>query len=1273
MQQVPNEFLTAIKRGYHIKGKPLVIAEWNFNHFVNNTVTNFDPPETEWPYNELYFPLSSITDTIRPSSGIFYAFTDESVTSEAGTGLPSQRYYTLDENNKYKYWVSPTLGSANEIQDYGAILDGDPPEYVIENASPQVVYDHPVNINKVKVTFNLGPTPISWKVYLNISDVWTLAATNPTIDAVTGFSELWWNGVSWVSNQQLSESTYLEVKGVRVVIETMDTMSSRVQLVELACLREVNLTSRVADYSVDLTMDEEDFLYPVGQISANSGSVTLSNHDLVIDDQNRSGVFAGLLNAWCQFRLYVDYDLSDYEGASSYLSRVATMYTNEWRQLNESEYNIELFDIMKLLQDKICPAMLMENESIARVISTILDLTGVNSYSFQAEDFDPTSTIKYYWTNGEETVYEAIKNICKSHQAAVFVDEYGEIQLLTKNQIADVDDEEDWTFLGQQDGDDIADIIELKKKYETIANHVIIKYKKRQAKVDEQDLSEQPLTSKVWGADDSIVLRSSPLTNVVLTAEPDPDWLPEDSAKRFYLPQEDAKVWPYTGKVNINGEVISYDAKEYMIWNYTTNIATKVFVENDEQKRKHDLATWNSYPGGLGGTDVTRQNAFTGKFRVKERDLTGIGVRNHYVNLADGWYMLEFWHTSNAPNGKRVYRGDSSVATLGDYKSKSPWTRTQSRWSVSPLTKALGGGFTITPVSRSGQVSNSTLNCDTTDIAGVRNVSYVAMRKFEDNSKMRQFGTRIKFETEGAVAGIVLNLTNASSYDINDDGPASIEDATKGYFINITPTKTCDAQYRGFRDELMATYQDGPMGPIQHITSTRGVPTNIEVGKWYDLEVIFNDKVQFGGTDYSVVEVFINGQFISSFASTVRLAPTRYAGVHTGGIGKVSFDYFYATSTIGVRYLSGNYGDTDAFALKLPAGTDVTQTINLPSHPGPQGNLSLSLVAQQSLQVHSFVVSQFNPYQVIIKSNGLTYKDLGPITIPPRTKKTWDKVNFTNEPTQVEIRYTSSGNSSLLYETSQRKIYEYNPTNIYDASSDDSIWDVANGGFVSDRLNSIFFTGSKDSQFTIDEFGNIYTRVYFMDEFGAIAHEVRDFAVDLDVAPVKGMRVFCSNQKVKVTDHSYHPTRGVFTLTNASRKNEIVNGTEEIDDTNSIEHTLMLYGYILEDKGDQEKEVKNALSIKQRGESKLELQADWIFDDEAAKELADWIVDHWGTSKDTIELNVFSNTFTQIGDKVSIKYDNAGIDENLLYVITAIKKSFAEDGYTSSVSARQIR
>src|SRR5688500_19731038 len=159
-----------------------------------------------------------------------------------------------------------------------------------------------------------------------------------------------------------------------------------------------------------------------------------------------------------------------------------------------------------------------------------------------------------------------------------------------------------------------------------------------------------------------------------------------------------------------------------------------------------------------------------------------------------------------------------------------------------------------------------------------------------------------------------------------------------------------------------------------------------------------------------------------------------------------------------------------------------------------------------------------------------------------------------------------------------------------------------------------------------------------MDEFGAIVHEVRDFSVDLDTAPVKGLNVYCSNQKVKVTDHSYHPTKGIFTLTNASRKNEVVNGTEEIDDSNSIEHTLMLYGYVLEDKGEQEKEVKDEASIKRRGEVKVELDADWIFDDESAKELSEWIVKHWGDPKDALEMQVFSNTFTQIGDKINIKY-----------------------------------
>jgi hypothetical protein len=1280
MQQVPNEFTTAIKTGHHIKGKPLTVAEWNFNHFVKNTVTNNDEPETAWPYNKLYFPIDSITDGRRPKSGIFYAFTDsDAMTSEEGIGLPSQRYYTVDESNKYKYWMSPALSAGHEVQDYGQILAGDQLEYEITNTSPQVVYETEININKIKTTFNLGATPVSWKIYLNISNTWQLVSTNPSINPVTGSCELWWNGSVWGTTQQLSESVYIAVKGVRIVVETIDQMLERVQLIELACLREINLTSRVIDYSVDMTMDEEDFIYPVGQISSNSGSITISNHDLIIDDQNRTGNFAGLLNVWCEFRLYVDYNLEDYDGDASYLARVATMYTNEWRQINETEYSVDMFDIMKLLQNTTCPAILIEEEPMARVVSRILDLVGVDSYSFQIKDFDSSAIIKYFWTNGEESIYEALKNICKSYQSAIFADEYGEIQLLTKKEIADEEDAAVWTFLGQNDDDEIPDIIQLKNKYQTTANHVIIKYKKRQAKVDQQDLSEQPLTSKVWGADDTIVLRSSPLILTNLTAEDDPTWpLEEDTSKRFHIPQKDSEVWPYNGKVNINGEVIEYDAKEYSIWNYTTNTQTTVFLESEEQKRQRDMVTWKSHPSG-GGTDGTRPNKFTGKIRVKERDLTEIGKRTHFASIADGWYMLEFWHPPlNSPNAKRFYRGDSSVSALGDYKSRSPWTKTQSRWTAATVLKYTSTPYGNIGVGKIGQDPGySVLKCDTSDLGNTLGVSFCAMRKFENNAQMRQFGTRIMFETEGAVAGIVFNANNSSEYDIDDDGPESIEDATKAYFVNITTTKTCDNRFRGFRDEVAATVESGnAMGPLHHITSTRGIKANVEVGKWYDLEVIFSDTVMFGGKSYSVAQVFLNGQFVSSFAIVSRYHPTRWAGLHTGGAGKVAFDYFYATSTIGERYTGGNYDDTDAFALKLPSGTNVTKTFNLPRHPGPQGNLAISIVGQQSFQINSLSLTEYNPFQNRLPTpyfKGYTIKELGPATIPARTKKTWDRDIFSSEPTQIDINYTSTGNASLLYETSKTRTFDYNPLTIYNIPSDDSIWDVSNGGFISNRINSIFFTGKDDDSFAVDEFGNIYNRLYFMDEFGAIVHEVRDFSVDLDTAPVKGLNVYCSNQKVKVTDHSYHPTKGIFTLTNASRKNEVVNGTEEIDDSNSIEHTLMLYGYVLEDKGEQEKEVKDEASIKRRGEVKVELDADWIFDDESAKELSEWIVKHWGDPKDALEMQVFSNTFTQIGDKINIKYDLSGIDDELIYVVTGLRKSFGEDGYTSTVSVRQVK
>lgn len=1269
MQTIPAQLTTAIRRGDQIPVTTQIIGEWNYNHFTETTVTNSDAPAVKWVENDLYFPLDSLTASMRPKSGIFYAFTNQSYTvGPMDLGISGERFYTVDKDSRYKYWITPTVSSEMDVY----LQETNSSSYVILNCAPTVVYDEDIRVNKIRVTFNVGALPTSWKIYARIDGVYEEVANNPSINNGTGVSEIWYDGSAWTTTQNLTEEDFVEIDAIKVVISELDTPRTRLQMLEIAGLRELDISDRVISYDISMSMDEQDFIHPVGSINSNSGTITLSNFDLAVK-YNNTGNLSGLLNSWCQFRIYLNYDLTYWGGLETNKIRIATMYTNEWRHQNESEYQIELFDLMKMLQNIKCPPFLVENQKFATIMSRILDMVGCDLYKFQTGDFDNTTIVKYFWTNGEETVYEVLQRLCKSNMSAVFVDEFGVIQLLTRTQIANDEDEAIWDFLAEDSGLDIADTISVKKNSETIANTVTIKYKKREAKVDALDLTGKPLTSKVWGSDDTVVLRASALKRNITASGI--NQTPTENNSIWVTPKE-AEVWPYRSKVNVDGEIFEYYGKGYFVWDFQTQTRTEKLIRSDEDKRKYDLQTWNTYSpgGGMDPTGVT--NGHTGRLYVIKRALDNSTESAHYSTIGAGWHMMNMW-LANGPTtgpsaGKTFEYGGIHVGAA-DWKAKVPLYRTQSRWSS----------------------ADSLLTCNTHDTVNIFHLASVALKKFGgNNNAMREYGTRIRNRTGATSGGIILAVSDKNTYDETDLGPADITNAHTGYIVHVLSTEAADNLGRGWTDEIFVEmkFQGGwialPSLGNPHVT--RGRKWQIDTNKWYDLEVIFKDDVYINGdpNHYIGLEVFIDGQYVDTFVTHHRRHPSPWAGIFVRGPGVVDFDYFYATTTVPPDFSDVDDSLFSSYTLNFPAGTNRTELIEFPRQNRAGGDVAISISSLENATVHSLKVleeaSNDNRWVLLPRTPGSGYvgqpvpnvklytKDYGAFTLQAKKRNLYLLKGLGISPHELLINYTSTNPISVCIETSKFAGFEYGGP-FYNVDTSQSFWDIYKNGYMSSKLKNLLLNWNPNDSYAYDPLGNTYDRSLFFDEFGSIAHEIREFDVELDIAPVKGLRVFLDNEQCQVSNLSYHPTRGNFTLVNTSRTNEIVNGAEEITDNESINHTLMLYGYVLEEKGDEEKTVKNDLSILRRGEVKLEISADWIFDDSEAESLAQWIVDHWSIPMDTFTIETFSNCFTQIGDKVSLKYTNLGIDDSMLFIVSEIKRNFDNDGFSSSLTLRRVR
>jgi hypothetical protein len=1281
MQELDDFYETAVKNGHHLVGNHIIIAEWNFNQIFDPTVTN--PPDTiDWATGKQFFPPESVKDTIRPSkTGITAAFTDSAYTaSEDVLAVDSVRYYTIggDKEELYRYWICPT--PSNDFVVGASGTDSDDlleASYGVEQGTLLLEYPGYVKANKINVLFNLGPIPTDWSIYLHTEGVGGdgyVEIENPTIDVITGRTSIWWNGSAWVETQQLDEVIYSSVDKIKVEVRAVDAPLQRLQVIEISAGREVDLTARVEEWNVDYQMDDVEFVTPVGRMCSADGGITFNNYDLKINEQDPYSEFRGMLTGRCQYRVYVKYDMADYSGGEV-IMRVGTLYANDWVQENEYSYEVEMWDILKLLQTKKCPAYLFENMSIARIVSQMLDMVGVDNYNLDPEDFDDSGIVKYFWITDEETIFEALDRLCQSYQSAIYVDEYGTIQLLIRSDIANEDDEPLWTFYGEKSGARLPDIESLNKKYNLQANDVTIKYKQMQAKVDELDPTSQPLTTIVWETTDSVVMRAAGLTKNL--SEDGLNHLP-DSIRDLWISSTAAQTWPYKGRVNVDGEIIEYDGKGYQTWDYSTTppTPTEILVHNDDERRKADRTTWNTFPSdGLlspGGTsiDAKQQNQYTGRLFITKRDANNSGRQAYHSTWwRPGWMGMKAW-LKTTPNpsfpGRYIEPGLSSYnqAHLQDYKNRINWNSYQTRWTV----------------------SNSVLKCDNTSNGGWD--PNIFIRDLGD-TEYREFGTRIRLGGKG-YGGLIFYLSNSTNGYQQEDILTDPLLATRWYQVTLIPSEEVEAAGRA-HNEVYVEVKNGPnMTPLVSIKGDNGKVIgsggkwNIERGKWYDLDVVVKD----GGDENNQgilnastqIEVYIDGQWVDTFGTTDNIRGGGLAGIHARWASVIEFEHFYA-STTSLNSRPG-YKDDDKFDFQtftLPAGTNKSTILNLPTSEAEgesQAVLALSTtgsaVTVSSLKVKGGFVPGWSKTAAGDGQSLSKVQELGPITIKPNTRVYIDFDEAVSYATAAEITYTSAQDLSVCWESTSYRNFPYG-LDTYITPPVNGYYDEAKGGYLSSRNDEYLYINPIYPNYWKDAQSNYESRQLFADDFGATIHEIRDFEVDYDVMPAKGVRVYCSNQKVRVLDQYYNPAKGIFTLVNASHKDEIVNGNEEIDESNSIDHTLMLYGYALEDKGDKTKQVKDESSIRRHGSVAIDINAEWVFNEEEAEALGNWIVEHWADPMDTIELEVFSNTFTQIGDKVNVVYSNANIEEDWLYIVSDKHVAFDDTGLSTTVTLRRVR
>lgn len=818
MKSVTPDTYDAITNDYHNEVGVVMHAEWNLNRYYRTVVDNTPAEQTDG-YDIEFFPIESITKPNRPEkSGICKAVVGQALVSQNyNADVPPARFYTVDADDEYKYWQSPLPAVSGVMTDCAPQV-----LYVEEDDVMEAPVPRQVKANKISFTVeNTFAEPVEYDVQVKYTTggSWTTVASDISIPN-TGLVQLWYNGTTWTQTPNYDNT--VDVHAIRLVVNTMST-DAYFNLIELGFRIESDVSSDVETWNNEMNMGEVDFITPLGTISSNTGTVMLFNNVDIWKNSYEDGPYYQLLDKGVKFTCWLQYD--------DELIQEFVAYSDTWDE-GEEGTSVSLVDSSKFLMETKPRAVLYRNISVQEAIWRICDIIGFNNFNVEHADAADT-VIDIFWTDGEKTAWEVFGELTRGTQTAVYFDSYGILQVKTKEVAWDNSQASQYDFVRDTvHGEKLANIVTLNSSTKYEANKITVNYKPTgfSEKIDNVIPFEV-----VWEPEGNVTLRSTPL-QASLT----------DSDTILLLGAE-GKTWPYSGIMQIEGEWISFEGKEY-VWYDENSVRQTAWIKSVEEQKKLDTRT---------GAFYRHMNSYTGNLQVKERGLYNTEPVAHAVTLAGkGWSTL------------RQNNYGPSYANTGSFRINASATDTTKK---------------------------STLTIDAPKVNA--NFYHYLVRGSDLDAGYRYLGTRLKIDKTAHTykgGGLFFNA-----------GPLGT-----GYFIEVMATARMNGTMRKSRNEIVlySMKSDGSKKIIggQEIVinnkakgNKKGTTIRKDIGAKFavpqnvfiDLDVYFTTN---GSLDH-VIQVYANGAFL--FEAVVddswKQSLSGRFGLFARGNTSITFDYVY--------------------------------------------------------------------------------------------------------------------------------------------------------------------------------------------------------------------------------------------------------------------------------------------------------------------------------------------------------------------------------------------
>lgn len=583
--------------------------------------------------------------------------------------------------------------------------------------------------------------------YSTFTPVYGWDVAEETVDRFTHFVTDTTSPDSFVDTTNQFRTSYRQLqylRGIRIVVETMNTLDSTFDLIEMSTRLAVNITDITKGVSVKKMASDLGLSgLPVGQLLVSTGSIELFDFDGSFNKNNPDSIIASFAANQIQFKIYdVIAEVLDGGTYYDYFVPIKTMYGDGFPEISAESRSVRigLRDMFSYFESMSAPQILVRDASLSYAVSFLLDNIGFSNYVFKKLPGESEPIIPFFYVEPDVTVAEVLNELARSTQTAMFFDEYNNFVMMSKGYMlpSESDRATDIVLYGSKDfaqngvernaktKSKLANIINIASQNTEVYNDGKINFTTRyieksyssldQANKLDRDKNWTYKPSLLWEVSASEATKSQgnsndgSLSTYALTAIPLKSDLTatvpyvdtKGVVKANIIDFGDGAQWMgrYAGYFYANGEIIKYDAVQYKVLGQSTDVWISSLEEYEDYFSKIPF-NGKMYPTGL-------VRIYSKPFYSKETGLPLPGVVEFHGRAQFGTNIVEHKAGLSATEWSTNLTGvtmdsDYLFSAIGNFQLKDAYVPHKTKIPV----KVFGSGTTNWEISAPGTLSKT--------------------------------------------------------------------------------------------------------------------------------------------------------------------------------------------------------------------------------------------------------------------------------------------------------------------------------------------------------------------------------------------------------------------------------------------------------------------------------------------------------------------------------------------------------------------------------------